>query len=237
MEPKIVCLCGSTRFKDAFIQANRDETLKGNIVLSVGMFGHQEGIDMNGEVKKKLDQLHFRKIDLAHEVLVLNVGGYIGESTRNEINYSLLKKKPIRYLEPIEDGRDWVKSLEEFHSKFGDMPALVASWNLEKRKRFYVFRIAFMKEEFDELISAASANEAVDAIIDLCVVAIGTLHAFGIDAREAWRRVHQANMAKLPGANPKRPNPFDLPDAIKPDGWTAPSHEDNVGLLKEIFGC
>ncbi len=71
--PKIVVLCGSTRFQDEYIEANRSETLNGNIVLSVGMFGHQEGIDMDGPVKKMLDELHLRKIDLADEVLVLNV--------------------------------------------------------------------------------------------------------------------------------------------------------------------
>lgn len=243
MEPKIVCLCGSTRFKEAFVKANRDETLKGNIVLSVGMFGHQEGIDMNGEVKKRLDQLHFRKIDLAHEVLVLNVGGYIGESTRNEINYSLSKHKPIRYLEPILtqtdmilDGKDWVKSLEEFHAKmFGDIVSTVKSWPKERQLAFLKFRIGFMQEELDELKESQNGEDAVDAIIDLCVVAIGTLHAFGIDAREAWKRVHLANMMKVPGANPKRPNEFNLPDCVKPEGWMPPRHMDNVGLLKEIF--
>lgn len=69
---KRVCLCGSTRFEAAYIKASKDETLKGNIVLSVGMFGHQEGIDMEGQIKKNLDDLHLDKIDLAHEVLVIN---------------------------------------------------------------------------------------------------------------------------------------------------------------------
>jgi hypothetical protein len=76
--PKIVCLCGSTRFKEAFERANREETLSGKIVLSVGMFGHSEGLDMSGPVKAMLDRLHLCKIDLADEVLVLNVGGYVG---------------------------------------------------------------------------------------------------------------------------------------------------------------
>ena len=60
--PRIVCLCGSTRFVDAFTKANRDETLAGRIVLSVGMFGHQEGIDMEGTLKKELDELHLRSV-------------------------------------------------------------------------------------------------------------------------------------------------------------------------------
>ena len=97
--PNIVCLCGSTKFKDAFVEAMRNETLKGHIVLTVGLFGHHEGLDMNGETKKMLDELHKRKIDLANEIFVLNVGGYIGESTRSEVNYAETKGKNIRYLE------------------------------------------------------------------------------------------------------------------------------------------
>jgi hypothetical protein len=101
--PRIVCFCGSTRFKDAWLNANRDETLSGKIVLSVGLLGHQEGLDMNGPVKVALDQLHLRKIDLADEVLVLNCGGYIGESTRREIAYAQAHGKPVRYLEPLPE--------------------------------------------------------------------------------------------------------------------------------------
>jgi len=96
---KIVCLCGSTKFKESFINAQRNETLKGNIVLSVGLFGHIEGLDMKGETKKMLDELHKRKIDLSDEILVINIGGYIGESTRSEIEYAIKNKKRIKYLE------------------------------------------------------------------------------------------------------------------------------------------
>jgi hypothetical protein len=95
---RIVCLCGSTRFKEAFEKANKDETLKGNVVLSVGMFGHQEGLDMEGEVKQRLDRLHFYKIGLADEVLVLDVDGYIGYSTSNEIRHARSLGKPVRFL-------------------------------------------------------------------------------------------------------------------------------------------
>lgn len=100
-QPRIVCLCGSTRYKEAFEAANKQETLQGKIVLSVGLFGHQEAQPLTAEVKQRLDQLHLRKIDLADEVLVLNVGGYIGESTRNEIAYCEQHGKPVRYLEPV----------------------------------------------------------------------------------------------------------------------------------------
>ncbi len=100
--PKVVCLCGSTRFKQEFIKANFDETMKGNIVVTVGWFSHadKESYFPTPEEKIKLDELHKRKIDLADEVLVLNVGGYIGESTRSEINYAEAHGKPVRYLEP-----------------------------------------------------------------------------------------------------------------------------------------
>lgn len=102
---KIVCLCGSTRFKDEYIKANRNETLKGNIVLSVGLFGHIEGLDMSSETKKMLDELHLHKIDLADEILVLNVDGYIGESTKKEIGYAKnLNKKIVYEFERIENG-------------------------------------------------------------------------------------------------------------------------------------
>lgn len=77
----------------------RDETLAGKIVLSVGLFGHQEAMDMGGPVKAMLDQLHLRKIDLANEVLFLNVGGYLGDSSRRELAYARDRGKAIRFLE------------------------------------------------------------------------------------------------------------------------------------------
>jgi hypothetical protein len=101
-KPRVVCLCGSTRFGDAFRDAQRDETLAGRIVLTVGLLGHAEGLDMDGPVKAMLDELHLRKIDLADEVLCLNVGGYVGQSTRREVEYARLTGKPVRYLEPPE---------------------------------------------------------------------------------------------------------------------------------------
>lgn len=109
--PNIVCLCGSTRFYEKFMEHNYLETMHGNIVLSVGFFMHRKG-DAHGESsgctpeqKIALDELHKRKIDLADEVFVLNVGGYIGKSTRSEIDYAEAHRKPIRYLEPIDAAR------------------------------------------------------------------------------------------------------------------------------------
>jgi len=106
--PKIVCLCGSTRFYKQFQEANHGETMAGRIVLTVGFYPHaQEEVHggdkhVTTEEKVKLDDLHKRKIDLADEVLVLNVGNYIGESTRSEIEYATAHGKPVRYLEPCD---------------------------------------------------------------------------------------------------------------------------------------
>jgi hypothetical protein len=94
----IVCICGSTRFKQAWISENARLTGEGNIVLAVGLWGHHERVFPDSETKKKLDELHFRKIDLCEWVWVLDIGGYIGESTRNEIAYAEAHGKPIRYL-------------------------------------------------------------------------------------------------------------------------------------------
>lgn len=108
--PEIVCLCGSTRFYEAFQQANYEETMRGKIVLSVGFFmhspqaNHRECVGCTPEQKIALDELHKRKIDLADRVLVLNVGGYIGESTRSEIEYAKRAGKIVEYMEGLESG-------------------------------------------------------------------------------------------------------------------------------------
>jgi hypothetical protein len=107
--PTIVCLCGSTKFYETFQKANYEETIAGRIVLSVGFFIHQPGLNHGGKVgctpeqKIQLDELHKRKIDLADEILVLNVGGYVGESTKSEIQYALDHGKKIRWLEGYQD--------------------------------------------------------------------------------------------------------------------------------------
>lgn len=106
--PKIVCLCGSTRFYKEFQEANYRETMKGNIVLTVGFYPHAQDEIHGGyqhitpEQKIALDELHKCKIDLANEIFVINVGGYVGESTRSEIEYAQNRRKPVLYLEPIE---------------------------------------------------------------------------------------------------------------------------------------
>ena len=103
----IITLCGSTRFKNEFLEVQKRLTLEGNIVISVGLFGHSgdnevwENMDEGTLTKTKemLDDMHKRKIDMADEIYVINVGGYIGESTRSEIEYAIKTGKNVRYLE------------------------------------------------------------------------------------------------------------------------------------------
>lgn len=107
IQPTIVCLCGSTRFWRTFQQASLEETMAGRIVLSIGAasgtddehFGSLPR-DEYDRIKAMLDELHLRKIDLADEVLILNVDGYIGESTRREMHYAYEQGKHVRWLEP-----------------------------------------------------------------------------------------------------------------------------------------
>lgn len=106
---KVITLCGSTRFKDEFMEAQKRLTLERNIVISVGLFGHTgdnevwDGMDEGtlSKTKEMLDDMHKRKIDMADEIYVINVGGYVGDSTRSEIEYAKEHGKPVRYLEEI----------------------------------------------------------------------------------------------------------------------------------------
>ena len=96
----VITLCGSTRFKDQFLEAQKRLTLKGNIVISVGLFGHSGDEEVwTPGTKEMLDNMHKRKIDMADAIYVINVGGYIGSSTRSEIEYADATGKVVRYLE------------------------------------------------------------------------------------------------------------------------------------------
>ena len=98
---KVITLCGSTRFKDAFMETQKRLTLEGYIVISVGLFGHSGDDEVwTPGTKEMLDDMHKRKIDMADGIFVINAGGYIGESTRSEIVYALSTGKEVRYLEP-----------------------------------------------------------------------------------------------------------------------------------------
>ncbi len=107
---KVITLCGSTRFKDQFVEAQKRLTLEGNIVISVGLFGHAgdsevwENMDEGTLTKTKemLDDMHKRKIDMADEIFVINVDGYIGSSTKSDIEYAKKNGKAVRFLEEAE---------------------------------------------------------------------------------------------------------------------------------------
>ncbi len=128
----------------------------------------------------------------------------------------------------------WVYDIADMHDKYG-VNEKVREFDSEKLKQFLQFRVNFLEEELTELKdNMDNPEEIVDALIDLCVVAIGTLDAFEIDSYKAWNEVHKANMNKKVGVKESRPNPLGLPDLIKPEGWTAPSHAGNHGLLTKM---
>ena len=115
---KVITLCGSTRFKEEFLEAQKRLTLEGNIVISVGLFGHSgDDVVWTEGVKDMLDRQHLAKIDLADEIYVINVGGYIGDSTRREIAYAEYKGKSISYLEECRKASiyDSYTALGELH--------------------------------------------------------------------------------------------------------------------------
>src|SRR3990167_2133736 len=132
---------------------------------------------------------------------------------------------------------DWVQDIRDMHEKFG-VREVVDTFDQPKLNTYLKFRLDMLQEELNEAKLAFAAGDAdgvVDALIDGAVFAIGTLDVFHVDAYEAWARVHEKNMEKSPGVKPNRPNPFGLPDLIKPEGWTPPTHEDNVGTLPRAF--
>ena len=135
---------------------------------------------------------------------------------------------------------NWVNDIEDMHHKFG-----VHDWfeankdDKELMRKYLMFRALMCQEELSETLTAINngdAEEIVDGLIDLCVFAIGTLDVFGVDANNAWDRVYDANMAKEPGVKPGRPNPFGLPDLLKPGGWIGPSHSGNHGDVPLAIG-
>jgi len=134
--------------------------------------------------------------------------------------------------------KDWVKDIHDMQTKYKTRDWVWENrMNDEKLRAFLKFRIGFLQEELDETREAhvvRDAEEIVDGLIDLCVVAIGTLDAFGVDPYKAWDEVLKANMAKEVGVKPTRPNPLGVPDLVKPEGWEAPSHEGNHGKFNDI---
>ena len=132
---KVITLCGSTRFKEAFMEAQKRLTLEGNIVISVGLFGHSgdDGVWTDG-TKEMLDDMHKRKIDLADEIFVINLGGYIGSSTRSEIDYAKANGKKVVYMEPPEEGGGKARIREKYYCGMEQADGQMAGMRLTERK-------------------------------------------------------------------------------------------------------
>ena len=132
---------------------------------------------------------------------------------------------------------DWVNDINRMHNKYGTREWINNASPFEL-KMFLKFRIDFLREEYDETREAMvmeDNEEIVDGLIDLCVIAIGTLDAMGVNAHKAWDQVLNANMAKEVGVKSSRPNPLGLPDLVKPEGWIAPDHSANHGILASCW--
>lgn len=123
-----VTLCGSTRFREEYELWNKRLTLAGFLVYSVSGFGHS-GDEFTPEEKARLDQIHLAKIDASHAIVVINPGGYIGESTRNEINHALWANKPVyfthegRTVYQLRTGPDGPGSLRYRAFDYGTRPS------------------------------------------------------------------------------------------------------------------
>ena len=134
---------------------------------------------------------------------------------------------------------NWAEDMNRMHKKYGVHEA-IEKLDRKELRAYLSFRVRFLQEELDELKEATKpmvpidAEETVDALIDLCVVAIGTLDAFGVNAYEAWNQVLAANLNKEVGVKESRPNPYGLPDLIKPEGWTPPDHSGNYGKIENL---
>ena len=132
---------------------------------------------------------------------------------------------------------DWVNDINRMQNKYGVREWISHATPFELKK-YLEFRLDFIKEEYDETKEALimeDAEEIVDGLIDICVVAIGTLDAMGVNAHKAWDEIFKANMNKEVGIKKERPNPLGLPDLIKPEGWVNPSHKDNHGIISTAF--
>lgn len=129
-----------------------------------------------------------------------------------------------------------IKDIKDLNKRF-DITNTVRNMEPDLKQEYLDFRISFLQEELAELLQSRDYKQwdgVVDALIDLVVVALGTLESFDIDINKAWTRVHFANMLKEKGINNTRDNRFNLPDLVKPESWQEPYHYDNVGTLEEI---
>jgi len=127
-----------------------------------------------------------------------------------------------------------IKDIKDLNTKF-KINEFINQTDTETLDRYLDFRIDFIEEELRELAESTTADDCVDALIDIIVVALGTLTSMNVDVQKAWDEVHKANMSKQIGINKTRQNEFGLPDLVKPKGWIVPDHSDNVGLIGDLY--
>ena len=130
-----------------------------------------------------------------------------------------------------------LKDIETLHSKFG-VNERIRQMSNEELRTFLGFRLDCIREELNETVDAYSngdPEEIVDGLIDILVFTLGTLDLYDVDSNKAWKEVMDANLAKEVGIKPGRPNPFGLPDLVKPALWQSPSHDNNHGTFGSMF--
>ena len=163
----VVTLCGSTKFKNEFYEAQKRLTLEGNIVISVGLFGHSgdaevwDGIDEGALSKTKmmLDEMHKRKIDMADSIYVVNVDGYIGDSTRSEIEYAKKHGKKVAYLvEPGTEPKHYLFEIRDYLEKNHIEYNADAISSIEERKNGKLFA---MRDHIRAMVYALLTNQTV----------------------------------------------------------------------------
>jgi predicted HAD superfamily Cof-like phosphohydrolase len=128
---------------------------------------------------------------------------------------------------------DLISDIKNMNEKFG-VSEIVKNLEPELLVEYMKLKLNSLQEEVDEIRSAESADDIVDGYIDAIVFSLHVLESLGVDISVSWSRVHESNMQKVPGIKESRPNKFGLPDLVKPEGWTAPTHCDNIGVLNKL---
>lgn len=201
MRPKIVCLCGSTKFWEAFQKESLRLTLEGVIVLSIGAatasddshFGSLPKPEYD-RVKASLDELHKRKIDLADEVLVLNVGDYIGESTRSEIEYAILNGKMVHYAYPHGPRGLLLEGFLKTNEAWGPAPPQPLTCRLMK----WLSEVKSMHDQF-----VSQGNEEASMAVAACHDSFKEVVKGYADDMQAYREGTQIKREISPSGKPE----------------------------------
>ena len=131
----------------------------------------------------------------------------------------------------------WIEDIQDMHHK-NKVHEWIETATPSQKTELMKLRMRMLTEEFAETMDAyllCDEEEMIDGLIDLCVIAIGTLDIAEVDIQDAWRKIYRANMKKKPGIKPGRTNPHNLPDLVKPFDWEAPDHSANHGRLKDFL--